>query len=105
MAISKHNDICLYFATTCSLGYLIKKYELYNKTFSHLKYSKHKKQGKTTKRRKGNVESRLAISRNAVHSLSKIIYYKKNMLNDKMVVDLPEDFTYDKSLYEFLNNC
>lgn len=105
MAISKHNNICLYFATTCSFSFLLKKYELYNKTFAYLKYSKHKKQGKTTKRRKGNTEAKLAVSRNAVQALSKIIYLKKNLNNNKLIAELPEGFTYNKSLYEFLNNC
>lgn len=98
---SKSHEYCLYFAENTDFEVINKYNRIFSKKFDSLKFNKHFLKGKTTKHRKGKVEQKLAKYRNAVRLINIIIFYKKQMKGNKVIMESSLDYC-NKSLYNFL---
>lgn len=93
---------CLYYARRNSIREIKEIHSVLSKAFETSKYNKHAFKGKTTRHRKGKVERKHAKCRYSVHLAALVIYYKKQLLNNKEV-NL-EELECKKTLNEFLTD-
>lgn len=98
---NKNHEMCLHYANNLTFKEILKQHKYFVKKFEQLKYRKHSFQGKTTKHRKGKEEQYLAQYRNAVQLGNLIIFYKKQIKLNKIIVQSNNNIKI-KSLYNFL---
>lgn len=97
----KNQHLCLYYAKNLEFNEILKHHKYFVRMFEITKYKKHRSQGKTTRHRIAKKEQELAKYRTAVQLSNLIIFYKKQLKNDKIINDL-QIKKFNKSLYDFL---
>lgn len=97
-----YNLKCLFYAVHINDDEIQRLYEQIKQRFEKTKFSKHFLTGKTTSRRKGKKEKKMAYARNSLRKITNIIKFKK------MIKQLPDlknnlvDFYCRQSLQKFL---
>lgn len=97
----KNQDMCFYYASTVHFKEIIRCHKLVVQKFELAKMRKHMGQGKTTRHRITKKEKELSKYRKAVHLSNLIIFYKKQIRENKILTEAT-NLNIKKSLYDFL---